>query len=110
MSHETTGSIPSSTPVKGASFGGWTGQGGASVQVGAGDSAAVLAQRYGVPENVLLQTNNLHSAGEVRPGTTIVVPIYNAVATPAGAARVAQAPPRPGPSRSSPGAESAPRR
>ena len=93
VSHETTGSIPTSTPVKGASFGGWTGQGGASVQVGAGDSAAVLAQRYGVPENVLLQTNGLHAAGEVRPGTTIVIPIYNAVATVPGAARAAQAAP-----------------
>ena len=90
VSRETTGSIPSSTPVKGASFGGWTGQGGASVQVGAGDSAAVLAQRYGVPENVLLQTNGLHAAGEIHPGTTIVIPIYNAVA---GAPRVAQAAP-----------------
>ena len=59
------------------------------MQVGAGDSAAVLAQRYGVPENVLLQTNNLHSAAEVRPGTTIVIPIYNAVASAPGAARVA---------------------
>ena len=90
VSHETTGSIPSATPVKGASFGGWTGQGGASVQVGAGDTAAVLAQRYGVPENVLLQTNGLHAAGEVHPGTTIVIPIYNAVA---GSPRVAQAAP-----------------
>ncbi len=93
VSHETTGSIPSSTPVKGASFGGWTGQGGAAVQVGAGDSAAVLAQRYGVPENVLLQTNGLHAAGEVHPGITIVIPIYNAVASSPGAARVAQAAP-----------------
>ncbi len=93
VSHETTGSIPTSTPVRGASFGGWTGQGGAAVQVGAGDSASVLAQRYGVPENVLLQTNGLHAAGEVRPGTTIVIPIYNAVASTPGAARVAQAAP-----------------
>ena len=94
VSHETTGSIGPARSVPGASFGGWTGQGGASVQVGQGDTAGKLAERYGVPLNVLLQVNGLHSASEVQPGGTIVVPIYNAVATAPGAARVAQAPMR----------------
>ncbi len=96
MSHETTGSIGSARNVPGSSFGGWSGQGGASVQVAQGDTAAVLAQRYGVPENVLLQVNGLHAAGEIQPGATIVVPVYNAVASASGAApRMAQAAPAP---------------
>ena len=96
MSHETTGSIASARNIPGSSFGGWSGQGGASVQVAQGDTGAVLAQRYGVPENVLLQVNGLHAAGEIRPGATIVVPVYNAVASAPGAApRMAQAAPAP---------------
>ncbi len=93
VSRETTGSIGPAHTVPGASFGGWTGQGGASVQIGQGDTAAKLAERYGVPLNVLLQVNGLHAASEVQPGGTIVVPIYNAVATVPGAARTAQAAP-----------------
>ena len=93
VSHETTGSIGPSHAVPGASFGGWTGEGGASVAVGQGDTAAVLAQRYGVPQNVLLQVNGLHAASDIQPGGHIVVPIYNAVASKPGAApRVAEAP------------------
>ena len=96
MSHETTGSIASARNIPGSSFGGWSGQGGASVQVAQGDTGAVLAQRYGVPENVLLQVNGLHAAAEIRPGATIVVPVYNAVASAPGAApRMAQAAPAP---------------
>lgn len=94
VSHETTGSIGPARAVPGASFGGWTGQGGASIQVGQGDTAAKLAERYGVPLNVLLQVNGLRSAAELQPGATVVVPIYNAVATAPGGARVAQAPMR----------------
>lgn len=93
VSHETTGSIGPARTAPGASFGGWTGQGGVSVQVGSGDTAGKLAERYGVPLPALLQVNGLHSASEVQPGGTIVVPIYNAVATAPGAARVAQAAP-----------------
>lgn len=96
ISHETTGSIASARNIPGSSFGGWSGQGGASVQVAQGDTGAVLAQRYGVPENVLLQVNGLHAAAEIRPGATIVVPVYNAVASAPGAApRMAQAAPAP---------------
>ncbi|MGI3902882.1 MAG: peptidoglycan DD-metalloendopeptidase family protein [Janthinobacterium lividum] len=93
VSHETTGSIGPARTAPGASFGGWTGQGGVSVQVVSGDTAGKLAERYGVPLPALLQVNGLHSASEVQPGGTIVVPIYNAVATAPGSARVSQAAP-----------------
>ncbi len=81
VSHETTGSIGPSHSVPNTSFGGWTGQGGAAVQVSQGDTAEMLAKRYGVPQNILLQVNGLKSASDVQPGITIVVPIYNAVAS-----------------------------
>ena len=95
VSHEATGSIGPTRSVAGNSSGGWSGQGGASVTIGQGDSAAILAQRYGVPENVLLQVNGLHAASEIQPGGQIVVPIYNAVASTAGSApRVVERAPR----------------
>ncbi len=71
---------------------GWSSAGGASVVVAQGESADMLAKRYGVPQNVLLQVNGLKTASELQPGARIVVPIYNAVATagaPPAAPRVA---------------------
>ena len=83
--------------VPNTSFGGWTGQGGAAVQVSQGDTAEMLSKRYGVPQNILLQVNGLKSASDVQPGITIVVPVYNAVATlpQAQAPRVAVVTPAP---------------
>ena len=97
VSRESTGSIAPAHSVPNASFGGWTGQGGASVQVSQGDTAEMLAKRYGVPQNILLQVNGLKSPSDVQPGITIVVPVYNAVATlpQAQAPRVAVASPAP---------------
>ncbi len=51
VSHETTGSIGPTHSVPNTSFGGWTGQGGAAVQVAQGDTAEMLSKRYGVPQN-----------------------------------------------------------
>ena len=97
VSRETTGSIGPTHSVPNTSFGGWTGQGGAAVQVSQGDTAEMLSKRYGVPQNILLQVNGLKSASEVQPGITIVVPVYNAVAAlpQAQAPRVAAAAPAP---------------
>ena len=97
VSRETTGSIGPVHAVPNTSFGGWTGQGGAAVQVSQGDTAEMLSKRYGVPQNILLQVNGLKSASDVQPGITIVVPVYNAVATlpQAQAPRVAVATPAP---------------
>ncbi len=97
VSRETTGSIGPTHSVPNTSFGGWTGQGGAAVQVSQGDTAEMLAKRYGVPQNILLQVNGLKSASDVQPGITIVVPVYNAVASlpQAQAPRVAAVTPAP---------------
>ena len=86
ISHETTGSIEPPRSVAGASFGGWSSSGGASVVVAQGETADVLSKRYGVPQNVLLQVNGLKGPAELQPGARIVVPIYNAVASAQGAA------------------------
>ncbi len=66
---------------------GWSAAGGTPIQVAQGESADVLATRYGVPKDALLKANGLSSAAQVQAGTRLVIPVYNA----AGPARVAQA-------------------
>lgn len=82
ISRETTGSIESGPTrvARGAASGGWTSTGGVPITVGEGETVDVLSKRYGVPPTALLQTNGLGSASELRPGASIVVPVYNAVA------------------------------
>ncbi len=81
VSRETTGSIAPVSSAPAASVAGWSASGGASVVVAQGETADILAKRYGVPMTALLQVNGLRGAGELQPGARIVVPIYNAVAT-----------------------------
>jgi murein DD-endopeptidase MepM/ murein hydrolase activator NlpD len=57
---------------------GWTAEGGMPVVVAQGESAGLVARRYGIPEDALLRTNGFMSAAQVRPGTRLVIPIYNA--------------------------------
>jgi murein DD-endopeptidase MepM/ murein hydrolase activator NlpD len=90
VSTETTGSI-APPHVATAGTGAWAATGGASVVVAQGETADMLAKRYGVPETVFLQVNGLKKAADLQPGARIVVPVYNAVATigtPAPAAAV----------------------
>ena len=86
---------PASQPVaaapsraSGATIGNWSSEGGTSIVVGQGETANMLATRYGVPTDALLKTNGLSSASQVQPGSHIVVPVYRA-----GAARTAEAKP-----------------
>jgi murein DD-endopeptidase MepM/ murein hydrolase activator NlpD len=69
---------PPAPSGKSASIAGWTAEGGMPVVVAQGESAGIIAQRYGIPEAALLRTNGFASAGQVRPGTRLVIPIYNA--------------------------------
>ena len=82
VSRETTGSIDESRArtAQNSSFGGWTSAGGVPVTVGEGESADLLAKRYGVPATALLQTNGYSSPSDVRPGMNLTIPVYNAVA------------------------------
>lgn len=96
ISHETTGSIEPVRAARGSSFGGWTSSGGVPITVGAGESAEVIAKRYGVPETALLQTNGLSSPSDVRSGSSLTIPVYNAMASSqptAAPARMASAAP-----------------
>ena len=88
--------MSSATRSAAGSFGPWTTAGGTPVTVGAGESASVIAARYGVPMEALVKANGLASASQVTPGKSLVIPVYNAGArqaanaAPAAAAAVAR--------------------
>jgi murein DD-endopeptidase MepM/ murein hydrolase activator NlpD len=65
----TTGSTPKPS--------GWSATNAPSVTVRPGESLAVLARRYGVPEKEILRVNNMKSAAAVKPGDTIMIPTFN---------------------------------
>ncbi len=91
---ERTASIPSSSA---GGHGGWSATGGMAVIAATGESAAVLGQRYNVPEDALLRTNGFSSSAQIRPGTRVIIPVYSATGTmPATIAspRVARAEPK----------------
>ncbi len=68
---------------------GWSAQGGSPIVVAQGENAQILANRYGVPVDALVRANGLASASQVRPGTHIVIPVYNAALAASSGARVA---------------------
>ena len=61
--------------------GGWSAEGGTPIVVAQGESASMLATRYGVPTDVLLRTNGFTSATQVQPGARLVIPVYGARAS-----------------------------
>ncbi len=56
---------------------GWSAEGGTPVVVAQGETSAMLARRYGVPEDALLRTNGFGSAAQVQPGARLVVPVFS---------------------------------
>ena len=81
---ERTGSIPAA-----GGHGSWSAEDGSTVIAATGETASVLGQRYNVPTDVLLRVNGFASANDVRPGTRVTIPVYNA----AGAAASPRAEP-----------------
>jgi len=82
--------IAAAAPPRGTqSAAGWSAQGGSPIVVAQGENAQILANRYGVPVDALVRTNGLASASQVRPGTHIVIPVYNAALAASSGARVA---------------------
>ena len=82
--------IAAAAPPRGTqSAAGWTAHGGSPVVVGQGENAQTLATRYGVPVDALVRANGFASASQVRPGTHIVIPVYNAALAASSGARVA---------------------
>ena len=68
---DVTGSIATPPPA-----GHWTWDGGQPVTVGYGESAELIARRYGVPESALLQTNGITDPAQIQPGQRLVIPRY----------------------------------
>lgn len=71
-------SIQKFQPPVGGPATGWSAAGGTPVVVANGESLSVLSQRYGVPEQALLNANGFSSAAQVSPGTRLTIPVYNA--------------------------------
>jgi len=70
---------PSATASAAPAAGGydhWSAQGGTPVTVAEGETAEIVANRYGVPANVLVRVNGLSDASEVTPGSRLVIPVY----------------------------------
>ena len=82
--------IAAASPPRGTQgAAGWSAQGGSPIVVAQGENAQILANRYGVPVDALVRTNGLASASQVRPGTHMVIPVYNAALAASSATRVA---------------------
>jgi murein DD-endopeptidase MepM/ murein hydrolase activator NlpD len=58
------------------SYNHWSPEGGTPITVGAGENPAILANRYGVPTDVLLKVNGFASSSQVQPGTRLIIPVY----------------------------------
>jgi murein DD-endopeptidase MepM/ murein hydrolase activator NlpD len=75
----TTGSIKPTTtqPITGFN-GAWSTAGGSPIVVADGENLEIISRRYGVPPAALLQANGFSNAADVRPGTRLIIPVYNA--------------------------------
>ncbi|MGC1862077.1 MAG: peptidoglycan DD-metalloendopeptidase family protein [Methylocystis sp.] len=75
--------VASAAPAPAASSGSynhWSAEGGTPITVGAGETTPILANRYGVPTDVLLKVNGFSSSAQVQPGSRLVIPVYRATA------------------------------
>jgi len=74
------------------SMAGWSATGGTPVVVANGETADTIANRYGIPRDAIVHTNGFASASEIRPGTRLIIPVYNAaLAASSGAAPAGRA-------------------
>ena len=85
--NDVTNSVP-----HGQNIAGWTAEGGTPVVVAQGETADMIARRYGIPSEALLRTNGFSASNQVRPGTRLIIPIYNAALAAASGVRLAHAP------------------
>ena len=65
---------------------GWSAQGGTPVVVAQGETLDMISSRYGVPRAALISANGL-SSPNIAPGSRLTIPVYNANAGSAPAAR-----------------------
>ncbi|MGJ0395920.1 MAG: peptidoglycan DD-metalloendopeptidase family protein [Methylocystis sp.] len=83
---------PSPTRIAAAGGGHWSAEGGTPIVVAQGETAGLLATRYGVPPDALLRANGFNVASQVQPGSRLVIPVYRAGGVPAVAAHAPAAP------------------
>ncbi len=76
--------VASAQPVGGTAVG-WSIVGGSPIVVAQGDDADSLSRRYGVPTAALLKSNGMTSPSQIHGGVHIIVPVYSADNSPAGA-------------------------
>ena len=69
--------VATTASATGGLSGPWTAAGGTPITVGQGDTATVLSNRYGVPQDALLKVNGLSSASQIQPGTRLTIPVYS---------------------------------
>jgi len=62
----------------GGASGHWSAEGGTPIVVAQGETAGLLATRYGVPTDALLRANGFKIASQVQPGSRMVIPVYRA--------------------------------
>lgn len=80
------------TVARSQNIAGWTAEGGTPVVVAQGETADMIARRYGIPSEALLRTNGFTASNQVRPGTRLIIPVYNAALAAASGVRLAHAP------------------
>ncbi len=68
---------------------GWTAEGGTPIVMAQGETAGIIATRYGIPLAALLKTNGFASSAQVRPGARLIIPTYNAALAASSGARFA---------------------
>jgi murein DD-endopeptidase MepM/ murein hydrolase activator NlpD len=71
------------------SIAGWTAEGGMPIVMAQGETAEIIARRYGIPTAALLKTNGFSSPAQVRPGARLIIPTYNAALAASSGARFA---------------------
>jgi len=59
-----------------ATSGHWSWNGGSAVTVGYGETIDTIARRHNVPASVLMRTNGIREASQIRPGQRLVIPRY----------------------------------
>ncbi|WP_292530652.1 M23 family metallopeptidase [Methylocystis sp.] len=71
------------SPARVAAGGGhWSAEGGTPIVVAQGETANLLATRYGVPPEALLRANGFNIASQVQPGARLVIPVFRAGGAP----------------------------
>jgi murein DD-endopeptidase MepM/ murein hydrolase activator NlpD len=71
-------SAPAPVARVAGSYNHWSAEGGTPVVVSDGETAGVVATRYGVPVDALLRVNGYARPADVHPGSRLVIPVYRA--------------------------------